>query len=35
MTNGLSELWGQIHTLTGSSIDVLDEHFLNALEACS
>lgn len=35
MANGLGELWGQIHMLTGRSIDVLDERFLHALETQS
>ncbi len=34
MANGLGQLWGQIHTLTGKPIDVLDEHFLSILETC-
>ena len=34
IANGLGELWGQIHTLTGRPIDVLDGYFLHALEAC-
>ena len=34
IANGLGELWGQIHTLTGRPIDILDGHFLHALEAC-
>ena len=34
IANGLGELWGQIHPLTGRPIDILDGHFLHALEAC-
>lgn len=35
MANGLGELWGQIRTLTGRPIDVLDERFLHVLETQS